>query len=176
MKPMHYQKSKWTHARHPRPLSHRPAYHHDRLEAAGHISRLFRLMGSCSKWLRWIAWEKDACTCSQPIATGCLLSSCFASNCWHEPTSCGMTSPMSTKKCASCSNHNCLCGNASSVCKTLWQQASLAWECCWDVSHFFVLSCAIIESSKSIDIGIHCGLSFLWNAESPRNLQQTKAE
>ena len=30
---------------------------------------------------------------------------------------------------------------------------------------------AIIESSKSIDIGIYCGLSFLWNAESPRNLQ-----
>ena len=33
-----------------------------------------------------------------------------------------------------------------------------------------------IESSKSIDIGICCGLSFLWNAESPKNLQQTKAE
>ena len=34
----------------------------------------------------------------------------------------------------------------------------------------------IIESSKSIDIGIYYGLSFLWNAESPKNLQQTKAE
>ena len=35
---------------------------------------------------------------------------------------------------------------------------------------------AMIESSKSIDTGIHYGLSFLWNAESPKNLQQTKAE
>ena len=35
---------------------------------------------------------------------------------------------------------------------------------------------AIIESSKSIDIGIYYGLSFLWNAESPKNLQQTEAE
>ena len=35
---------------------------------------------------------------------------------------------------------------------------------------------AIIESSKSTDIGTCYGLSFLWNAESPRNLQQTKAE
>ena len=34
----------------------------------------------------------------------------------------------------------------------------------------------IIESSKSIDIGIYYGLSFLWNAESTKNLQQTKAE
>ena len=34
----------------------------------------------------------------------------------------------------------------------------------------------IIESSKSKDIGIYYGLSFLWNAESPKNLQQTKAE
>ena len=38
-----------------------------------------------------------------------------------------------------------------------------------------VFMTAIIESSKSIDIGIYYGLSFLWNAESPRNLQQTKA-
>ena len=35
---------------------------------------------------------------------------------------------------------------------------------------------ALIESSKSEDIGIYYGLSFLWNAESPKNLQQTKAE
>ena len=40
----------------------------------------------------------------------------------------------------------------------------LSWACFW----------AIIESSKSIGIGIYYGLSFLWNAESPRNLQQTK--
>ena len=33
-----------------------------------------------------------------------------------------------------------------------------------------------IESSKSTDIGICYGLSFLGNAESPRNLQQTEAE
>ena len=26
------------------------------------------------------------------------------------------------------------------------------------------------------DMGTCCGLTFLWNAESPRNLQQTKAE
>ena len=34
----------------------------------------------------------------------------------------------------------------------------------------------MIESSKSTDAGICHGLSFLWNAESPKNLQQTKAE
>ena len=34
---------------------------------------------------------------------------------------------------------------------------------------------ATIESSKSTDVGIYYGLSFLWNAESPKNLQQTKA-
>ena len=34
----------------------------------------------------------------------------------------------------------------------------------------------MIESSKSTDVGICYGLGFLWNAESPRNLQQTKAE
>ena len=35
---------------------------------------------------------------------------------------------------------------------------------------------ATIESSKSIDIGINYGLSFLGNSESPRNLQWTEAE
>ena len=39
-----------------------------------------------------------------------------------------------------------------------------------------LLQMPIIESSKSIDMRICCGLSFLWNVESPRNLQQTKAE
>ena len=32
---------------------------------------------------------------------------------------------------------------------------------------------ATIESSESTDAGIYHGLSFLWNAESPKNLQQT---
>ena len=45
-----------------------------------------------------------------------------------------------------------------------------------DVAGTFAETHPIIESSKSIDIGIYYGLSFLWNAESPRNLQQTKAE
>ena len=46
---------------------------------------------------------------------------------------------------------------------------------CHGLQKFRAIS-AIIESSKSTDTGICCGLSFLGNAESPRNLQQTEAE
>ena len=39
------------------------------------------------------------------------------------------------------------------------------------VEAWHVEPCSTIESSKSTDIGIYHGLSFLGNVESPRNLQ-----